>query len=392
MRQRSTQTTVNLMLISTFLLWFSLYTYPAFLAVYAKEAGATPLMAGAIVGSYGLVQTVLRIPLGIYSDMIKRRRPFMIIGMLAAAVSALAFVYFKSPVGMLIARGVAGMAATTWVSYSVLYSSLFDEETLASAMGRISSVQYGSQLLAMLLGAYLSQHLSHAAAFWLAAAASAAGVFIVFKIRDHATKAAPQTLRALVLALNNRKLLVATGLSVVFHFVCWGTILGFTGSWASDVVKMDNAQLGLLAAMYLLPNLIVTRISGRLSKKFGRRQVIAAGFLIDALACVLFSRSFSPLALYGAQVLFGLGMALMVPLFISDAIADIEKSCRGAAMGFYQAVYGLGMFVGPMVAGAVIERFSQGGLMAGYTANFYVMAAVSLGGALISLVLIRRGD
>ena len=43
-------------------------------------------------------------------------------------------------------------------------------------------------------------------------------------------------------------------------------------------------------------------------------------------------------------------------LALSDG-ALVASDRRGAAMGVYQAVYGIGMFLGPVLAGEVIARF-----------------------------------
>jgi MFS family permease len=65
-------------------------------------------------------------------------------------------------------------------------------------------------------------------------------------------------------------------------------------------------------------------------------------------------------------------------------------------MGIYQAVYGLGMFLGPVIAGAVIEKFSfspimsQPQLVRGYSANFYVSMGIALAGMVLAFILNRR--
>ena len=71
----------RLMLTAVFLFWFSVYTYPSFLTTYVTNTlGAAKVMAGMIVGSYGLTQMLLRIPLGILSDVMKKRKLFVVIG------------------------------------------------------------------------------------------------------------------------------------------------------------------------------------------------------------------------------------------------------------------------------------------------------------------------
>ena len=392
MADKDTRRAVILMLAGTFLFWFSVYTYPSFLTVYAQESGAAPALAGMIIGSYGLVQMILRIPLGIYSDVIKKRKPFMIAGMIASLVSSIGFVLLKSPVGLLAARAMAGVTASTWVTYTVLYSSLFNGEQLAGAMGRLSAVQYAAQLIAMLLGGYLAHAFSYDAAFLLATGAGVAGIAVLFMIKDRVSDAPPKTVKALLSAMKNRSLLVSTGLSVIFYFVCWGTVLGFTASWARDIIGMDNAQLGLLSAFYLLPNMIVPPFIGKVTGRFGVRPVVTGGFLIIAGACLLFPVTFSAPALYLVQILFGLGMSLMVPIFLTGAIAEVGDDQRGVAMGFYQSIYGVGMFLGPLFAGGVIEWFSGGGMAAGYAANFRAMAIISAIGLVMTLFLFKKRE
>ena len=59
-------------------------------------------------------------------------------------------------------------------------------------------------------------------------------------------------------------------------------------------------------------------------------------------------------------------------------------------MGVYQAVYGVGMFIGPVAAGWIISALPTAA--EGMAANFYANGALSLLGAGLTLLLLRRGD
>ena len=122
----------NRLFSAVFLFWFSVYTYPSFLTSYAVDTlHATNVLAGMIVGSYGLTQMILRIPLGILSDVLKRRKPFVMLGfglsIVASGGLALADILAGReivPEGLALAalfcRGVSGMTAAAWVNLSVL--------------------------------------------------------------------------------------------------------------------------------------------------------------------------------------------------------------------------------------------------------------------------------
>lgn len=393
------------MLLAVFLFWFSVYTYPSFLSSYAVNGlKATSTMAGMIVGSYGLTQMALRIPLGIWSDVLKKRKPFIMFGfgfsILASA--GLAFTALQAgkdsvPEGLAVAalifRGVSGITAATWVHFSVLYSASYRGDQVSAAMSRIIVPQCGSQILAMLLGALLADYLGELYAFLLATVAAVAGLAVMSRVREQRPTGSPLTLRGLLEVAKNRRLLFGTLLATLYQMVSWSTALGFVQNWARDVVGLSTAQLGWLSVANLLPNMVLSRFSGtRLIHRFGRKKVLAAGFLLLAAACFFYPRTHSFVALLAAQALLGSGIGLIMPLTMAGAIEEIPDDKRGAAMGIYQAVYGLGMFIGPVLAGIVLERFSPAGpgeasVVPGYSAVFYMAMAIALIGLVLAVFL-----
>ncbi|MBR7173816.1 MAG: MFS transporter [Clostridia bacterium] len=395
----------NRLFSAVFLFWFSVYTYPSFLTSYAVNTlHATNVLAGMIVGSYGLTQMILRIPLGILSDVLKRRKPFVMMGfgLSIAASGGLALVDILAgreivPEGLALAalfcRGVSGMTAAAWVNLSVLYSSNYHGEDLAPAMSRLIVPQCGSQIIAMLLGAQLAGRLGELYAFLLATAAGVAGLLVMARIQETRPTGEPMTIRALAVVIRNRQLVQGTVLATVYQLVVWATAQGFVQNWARDVIGMTTAELGFLSVANLLPNTILSRFSGTVfAPRFGRKTVLGAGFGFLAAACCFYPQTDSMWSLMGAQALLGCGVGLIMPLTMASAIETVPENRRGAAMGIYQAIYGLGMFAGPVIAGWVIEGFSKASageetIRPGYTANFYAMAAIAVIGGILAVLL-----
>ncbi len=373
---------VGRLMAGAFLLWMSVYTYPSFLPAYASSTlGAAPVMVGMISGSYGFTQMLLRLPLGVFSDVLRRRKPFLIGGMAASLLSAVGLALTKTPAGAILFRGLAGVAVSTWVAHTALYSQLFHPEDTHDAMGRLSAVQYGSQVAAMLLGGLLAQHIAPWSAFALGAVVAAAGLIVVSGIPEQpiAKSASPKDL---LLVVKDRSLLLSTLLATVYQFAAWGTILGFTVNWASDVVGLGATALGFLSATFQLANTVLSRFSGPVTRRFGQTRTLAAGFLACAVASALYAFCFSPVPLFGAQALFGVGVGLLLPVTLTGSIRNISPEKRGAAMGFYQSVYGAGMFLGPVLAGSIVKA-------TGYRANFFAMSGILALGALLSALLWR---
>ncbi|MGI6173933.1 MAG: MFS transporter [Christensenellales bacterium] len=379
---------IRRIMIATFLLWFSMYTYPSFLQAYAEDVlMATPLMIGLITGSYGFTQMLIRIPLGILSDLSGRRKPFIVAGMAASALAAAGFFWTKSAMGALFFRALTGVAASTWVNVTVLYSAHFEKDEVNEAMSKLSLPQYISQVAAMLVGSMLAQLYGAKWAFALSFFAAGLGIAVTLGIEDFKPREESEaiTARTLLQVVRDRDLLLSTALSTLFHFVCWGTVLGFVANWATNAAGFTTAQLGFLSIAYMLPNAVVSRFSGAsLALRFGEKKVQTAGFLLVAAACFLYPLARSAATLFPVQMLFGVGMGLILPLTMSGAIRSIPPAARGAAMGFYQSVYGLGMFAGPVIAGAVVQS-------AGYEANFVLMGALALCGGAMAWIFLEKG-
>ena len=189
----------------------------------------------------------------------------------------------------------------------------------------------------------------------------------------------------------NRQLISGTVLATVYQMIVWATVQGFVQNWARDIIGLTTAELGYLSVANLLPNVILSRLSGTvLVYRFGRRIVLCSGFLLLAAACLLYPLTASLAALLAVQAIMGAGVGLIMPITMANAIETVSDENRGTAMGIYQAVYGLGMFLGPVIAGTIIERFSAAGEAvpaAGYVANFRVETAVALLGFFLALIL-----
>ena len=404
MSQSLSKKTETMLLTTVFLFWFSVYTYPSFLTSWAVNGlGATQSLAGLIVGSYGLTQMLLRIPLGILSDLLKKRKLFVLAGfafsMLASAgLSVVALLAGKEnipsflAVAVLLLRGMSGITAATWVNFSVLCASGSRGTQVSAMMSRIIVPQCGSQVIAMLLGAQLADRFGECWAFLLALIAGILGFLLLLRIQEPEMTGAPISVRGFLEVAGNRQLLTGSLLAAIYQLVVWSTAQGFVQNWARDIICLSTAELGYLSVAHLLPNTLVSRFSGTvLLRRFGRKTVVAAGFCFLAAACFLYPRTGNLFSLLFAQVLLGSGVGLIMPITMSSAIETVPQEKRGAAMGIYQAVYGVGMFLGPVIAGHVIEYFSASSAnsVSGYSANFHVFLAVSVVGAILSVLLLH---
>jgi len=95
-----------------------------------------------------------------------------------------------------------------------------------------------------------------------------------------------------------------------------------------------------------------------LGDRFGRRRMFLAGLAIFTTASALAALAPSTGALIGARALQGLGGAILAPLSLTLLSTAAPAERRGLALGIWSGVSGLGVALGPLVGGAVIEGIS----------------------------------
>jgi MFS family permease len=369
----------------TSLYWFSLYTYVPTLPLYAKALGASYKIVGLIIGSYGFVQMLLRIPLGVVSDRLGKRKVFVTAGLCLTCASGIGLFLSKSPLTLLASRSLAGAAASTWVAYTVLFSSYFQQCEAPRAIGIINAYNNIGQTSAMLLGGFVADRFGPTAPFLLAIAGGAIGILASLAVVENEPAGRPASARALLALGRERNLLIVSGLGIIVQFLAFGTIYGFTPI-AAKAIGATSFQLGILTSVTTLPVILASALSGSFfSKAVGERRAVSLGFLAIAASCVVVPYVKTIPVLYLTQLIGGFGRGLAFPLLMGLSIKTVPIEKRATAMGFFQAIYSLGMFLGPVVVGFL-------GDTVGLAAGFWTVGAVGMVGAILAETLIGRAS
>jgi EmrB/QacA subfamily drug resistance transporter len=95
-----------------------------------------------------------------------------------------------------------------------------------------------------------------------------------------------------------------------------------------------------------------------LGDRLGRRRVFVAGIVLFALASIASAMSTTPEMLIAARTVQGAGAAAIMPLSLTLLAAAVPPARRAMAIGVWGAVSGVGVALGPVVGGAVVEGIS----------------------------------
>jgi EmrB/QacA subfamily drug resistance transporter len=109
---------------------------------------------------------------------------------------------------------------------------------------------------------------------------------------------------------------------------------------------------------YTLTYAVLLLTGAALGDRFGRRRMFSIGLGLFTLSSAAAAMAPSIEALIAARALQGVGAAIVTPLTLTLLSEAFPPAKRGLAIGAWSGISGLGVALGPVVGGAVVEGIS----------------------------------
>ncbi len=163
--------------------------------------------------------------------------------------------------------------------------------------------------------------------------------------------------------------LVIIGLDNTILNVALPTLVRELGATQSQLQWMVDAYILVFAGLLLT--------MGALGDRFGRKRALTVGLVIFGLSSVAAAFADSANTLIAARAVMGVGGALIMPATLSIITNVFSGPERGRAIAAWAAVAGLGIILGPVLGGWLLENYWWGSV---FLINVFVVAiAIALG-------------
>lgn len=336
------------------------------LPLFIRSMGVPLSTVGFIAAASSVVGIIVSLPAGILSDIVGRRRVILIAAFVFASAPFL-YLIITAPWQLVLVRIYHGLA--TAILGPVALAAVADtfEKGRGERMGWYSSATMVGRFLAPLVGGLLIFGEDFR---WVYLADGFAGVLaLVAALRlPLATATSGSAWKALkrqrgkygqefALVLRHPGILATSGIEAVQYFA-FGCLETFLPIYLSETLGYSAWKIGLLFTAQILAATFAKPLMGRLSDRYGRIPMIAAGLALGGVITAVMLVSSNYLVLMVFTGIFGLGLA-MVTASTSALVADFSRAqTRGSALGILSGIMDIGHSSGPMVAGVLISVYS----------------------------------
>jgi len=362
--------------LASFAFYFSFFLLLPTLPLYLQGLGASDAAIGLIMGCFAITSMLLRPWTGWGADRWGRWR-FMVAG---------AVVFMLAPIGYAASAGVLALVAVRLLhgagmalyptAATALVADVAPPDRRGEFMGLFGAAGSIAMALGPISGGELLTRLGFGVLFAVATMTALLALGLVFATPE--TLAAPSPAR---FTLHSTFSGPALGPSLIIGclMLTYGALVTFLPLHAQHI----GVNPGVFFLVYALTLTVTRGPAGRLSDRFGRAPVAAAGLGVAALALAVLALSEGALALAVVGALYGLAGGIAQPALVAWCVDVVAPADRGRAMGTFFTVLELGIAIGAMSSGVAVARW-------GFAATFLATAGVALAGALLSLAGRRR--
>lgn len=333
------------------------------LPFYAESMGASPLEVTLLVASFSAMQLVAAPYWGRVSDR-RGRKPLIVAGLFASAVSYLIFGLADTLPLLFVSRMAAGAAGGTISVAQAYVADTTGAEDRARGLGLIGAAAGLGVMVGPAIGGFFSRWGLGAPGFvaaGLCAANAVAAIVLLGEsrpapVRGGAAAGEAATVRGWIGALLRYPL----SLLLVVYFLSISSFAALTSTLALYAERAFGIGAQTMGVVFTVSGGVTVLVRGVLLgwsvRRFGEPRTVRAGAASLALALLAVPLIPSAWWLGLPAVLYAMGAGTLFPALASLVSRATDEHSQGAILGGSQFIGGLGRVAGPVWAGLLFQQ------------------------------------
>jgi len=346
--------------------FFGLFIVLPVLSIYALDMeGATPFLAGLVVGGYALTQAAFQVPFGMMSDKFGRRHILffgLIIFIVGSVIAALADDIYM----LLIGRFFQGAGAIGSV-VSAMIADLVKEEQRAHAMAIMGGTIAMSFAAAMIIAPIVGGNWGIDKLFWLTAVLSVAAIAVLFTSvpkPPHIVHTYSEEESKFFEVFKDKAL---TRMYITFLFHSSIMTMAFfiipmvmTQSITEGGFGWEKAELWKAYFPAMIFGFIAMAPAAIFGEKYGKgKEIFMISVAVIFLGFLAMGFATTEYVFVLGVVLFFIGFNMFEPLLQSFVAKFAKVHQKGAALGVANTFAYTGIFLGGILAGWLMQHYDR---------------------------------
>lgn len=370
-------------MVGNFLMFFSFYLITPILPIYLDtEFAADKDMIGFVLSGYVIAALVVRPFSGFIVDSFNRKKVLMLC-FFAFFICFTGYIGAGSILLFALIRTIHGLPfGATTVANSTIALDVLPSSRRNEGIGYYGLSNNLAMAIAPTAGIYMYTATGNfRLLFWISLVVAFLGFITVSSIRTRDRLTVPDKPK---LSLDHfflsRGWLLA--INIALFGLCWGVLSNYVAIYSKERLGITDGA-GIFFAI-IATGLFISRLIGAKSLREGKLTRNALqGAVLSAIGLTLFAAVPSLWAYYLSALFLGLGNGRMYPAFLNMFINLARHDQRGTANSTILTSWDVGMGLGILVGGMLVEYVS-------YSATFTFTAASQIAGTLLLLFFTRR--